>query len=192
MFCIITNSILLSCLICTSPDWIKHAINKHGQVFKEDPFSLKVTFSTKICHISFVNKNNNSIGRRPREKLTIFKNSNQWEPTQMKNLILYIILIASSSIIYERSSTAPPPYLYRVLLEIHMSLTKPLERPISYSLSHYDGLGPARAWRPRTGLFGKVFSTGLRRVKHGVVRKCENCYKIWGISQNSLYFQFRK
>ncbi len=142
MFCIITNSIFLSCLICTSPDWIKHAINKHGQVLKEDPFSLKVTFSTKTCHISFVNKNNNRIGRRPREKLTTLKNSNQWEPTQMKNLILYIILIASSSIIYKRSSTAPPPYLYRVLLEIHMSLTKSLERPIRYFSRTTTGSGP--------------------------------------------------
>jgi len=105
-------------------------------------FPLQVTFSTKICHISFVNKNNNNIGRRPREKLTIFKNSKQWEPTQMKNHILYINLIASDSIIYERSSTAPPSYLYRVLLEIYMSFTEPLERPIVILFSHYNGLGP--------------------------------------------------
>jgi len=46
----------------------------------------------------------------------------------MQNLILYINLIASHFLMYERSSTAPPPYLYRVLLEIHMSFTEPSER----------------------------------------------------------------
>ena len=120
-----------------STAWSKYSRKIH--------FPLQVTFSTKICHISFVNKNNNNIGRRPREKLTIFKNSKQWEPTQMKNHILYINLIASDSIIYERSSTAPPSYLYRVLLEIYMSLTEPLERPISYSLLALQRAGSARA-----------------------------------------------
>ena len=60
----------------------------------------------------------------------------------MKNLILYINLIASHSLMYERSSTAPPSYLYRVLLEIYMSFTEPLERPISNSLLALRRLGP--------------------------------------------------
>ena len=53
-------------------------------------------------------------------------------------------------------------------------------------LSHYNGLGPARAWRPRTGLFGKVFSPGLRRVKHGVVRNV----KIRSMGNQSKFFIF--
>ena len=109
----------------------------------------------------------------------------------MQNLILYINLIASHFLMYERSSTAPPPYLYRVLLEIHMSFTKPSERNSNSPLA-LQRAGPARAWRPRTGLFGKVFSTGLHRVKHGVVRNVKIVTKIWGISQNSLYLQLRK
>ena len=123
-------------------DLYKSRLNKtcnqqHGQSIQgRSIFRKQVTFSTKICHISFVNKNNNHIGRRPREKLTTFKNSKQWEPTQMKNLILYINLIASHSLMYERSSTAPPSYLYRVLLEIHMSFTEPSERTIVILLSH--------------------------------------------------------
>ena len=103
----------------------------------------------------------------------------------MKNLILYINLIASHSLMYERSSTAPPPYLYRVLLEIHMSFTEPSERNSNSPLA-LQRAGPARAWRPRTGLFGKVFSPGLRRVKHGVVRNV----KIRSMGNQSKFFIF--
>ena len=160
-------------------DLYKSRLNKtcnqqHGQSIQgRSIFRKQVTFSTKICHISFVNKNNHHIGRRPREQFTTFKNSKQWETTQMQNLILYINLIASHFLMYERSSTAPPPYLYRVLLEIHMSFTEPSER------NSNSPLALQRAW-PRACVattdrtIRQSFFTGVTSSETRCSEKCEN------------------
>ena len=106
----------------------------------------------------------------------------------MKNRIILIKLLFPILPYMSHPSNAPPSYLYRVLLELYTSLTKPSERStVNSPLALRTGWARACvATTDRT--IRQSFFTGGTSSETRCSEKCEKIVtKIWGINQNSVY-----